>query len=290
MPQLTLKPTHAPIKAYYETLATFGRAHFDNEGNIREAFGDLLKRCARPFDWTLVPEYQLTRTGKHPLRIDAALLNEFNLAQGFWDAKDTKDSLRVEAEKKFAFGYPRTNILFQTPTHALLYQDGYIKFNGEISDPVKLVDVLRLFFEHRQPHQEDWDRAVREFSERIPDIAQGALKLIAEEHRTNKTFRERFTAFANLCRESINPDLKDEAVEEMLVQHLLTERIFRRIFDNPEFTRRNIIAAEIEKVDPAPSILTFQNHPGVGVPDGLWSISRPARNGRGGQISAGPRT
>ncbi len=34
----------------------------------------------------------------------------------------------------------------------------------------------------------------------------------------------------------------------MLVQHLLTERIFRRIFDNPEFTRRNVIAAEIEKV------------------------------------------
>ena len=32
------------------------------------------------------------------------------------------------------------------------------------------------------------------------------------------------------------------------MQHLLTERIFRRIFDNPEFTRRNVIAAEIEKV------------------------------------------
>jgi len=34
----------------------------------------------------------------------------------------------------------------------------------------------------------------------------------------------------------------------MLVQHLLTERIFRRIFDNPDFTRRNVIAVEIEKV------------------------------------------
>ena len=34
----------------------------------------------------------------------------------------------------------------------------------------------------------------------------------------------------------------------MLVQHLLTERLFRKIFDNPEFTRRNVIAAEIEKV------------------------------------------
>ena len=51
-----------------------------------------------------------------------------------------------------------------------------------------------------------------------------------------------------LCRQSINPNLSDEAVETMLIQHLLTERIFRRIFDNPDFTRRNVIAVEIEKV------------------------------------------
>jgi hypothetical protein len=50
MPHLTLKPTHTPVKAYYDTLARFGAARFDNEGNIREAFGDLLKRCARQFD------------------------------------------------------------------------------------------------------------------------------------------------------------------------------------------------------------------------------------------------
>ena len=34
----------------------------------------------------------------------------------------------------------------------------------------------------------------------------------------------------------------------MLVQHLLTERLFRTIFDNPEFTRRNAIAVEVERV------------------------------------------
>jgi predicted helicase len=150
--------------------------------------------------------------------------------------------------KKFAAGYPRTNILFQKPTRAILVQDGGIAFEGDIAEPEELVEVLRRFFEWRQPHQEDWDRAVREFSERIPEIAKGAMKLIEGERRSNPAFVERFTAFAELCRESINPDLKDEAVEEMLVQHLLTERIFRRIFDNPEFTRRNVIAAEIEKV------------------------------------------
>jgi len=34
----------------------------------------------------------------------------------------------------------------------------------------------------------------------------------------------------------------------MLVQHLLTERIFRKVFDNPDFAQRNVIAVEIEKV------------------------------------------
>lgn len=248
MSTLNLKPANAPVRAYYATLQKFAKGRFDNEGNIRGAFEDLLKKCAGQFDWTLVPEYQVARKGQSPIRIDAALLDAFNLPRGYWEAKDEKDSLMEEMEKKFRAGYPRSDILFQRPTEALLFQDGRIAFHDSIEEPQKLVDVLRLFYEWRQPDHDSWDRAVAEFSERIPDIARGAMKLIDDERRTNKTFVERFADFANLCRESINPDLKDEAVEEMLVQHLLTERIFRRIFDNPEFTRRNVIAAEIEKV------------------------------------------
>jgi predicted helicase len=248
MSNFKLKATHAPVKAYYETLERFGRGKFDNEGNIRRAFETLLEKCARGYEWFLVAEYPIPRTGRNPLKVDAAVLDAFNLPRGYWEAKDEKDDLKAEMNMKFAEGYPRTNILFQKPTHAILFQDGRIEFDGPITDPEKLVDVLRLFFEWRQPHQEDWDRAVREFSERIPEIAKGAMTLIAGERKSNPAFVARFTAFAELCRESINPDLKDEAVEEMLVQHLLTERIFRRIFDNPEFTRRNVIAAEIEKV------------------------------------------
>jgi len=248
MSAFKLKPTHAPVKAYYETLEKCARGKFDNEGNIRRAFEGLLEKCARPFEWFVVGEYQIPRSGKSPLRVDAAVLDAFNLPRGYWEAKDEKDDLKAEMNKKFAAGYPRTNILFQAPTRAILVQDGRIAFDGEIIEPEKLIDVLRQFFEWRQPHQEDWDRAVREFSDRIPEIAKGAMALIAGERMSNTTFVARFTAFAELCRESINPGLKDEAVEEMLVQHLLTERIFRRIFDNPEFTRRNVIAAEIEKV------------------------------------------
>jgi predicted helicase len=34
----------------------------------------------------------------------------------------------------------------------------------------------------------------------------------------------------------------------MLVQHLLTEPIFHKVFNNQEFLSRNVITAEIEKV------------------------------------------
>ncbi len=248
MSNFKLKPTHAPVKAYYETLERFGRGKFDNEGNVRRAFEALLEKCARSFEWMVVPEFPIPRAGRNPAKVDAAVLDAFNIPRGYWEAKDEKDDLRAEMNKKFADGYPRTNILFQKPTHAILFQDGREAFNDEIETPEKLVEVLRLFFEWRQPVHEEWERAVQDFQERIPEIAKGAMKLIEGERKSNPAFVERFTAFTELCRESINPDLKDEAVEEMLVQHLLTERIFRRIFDNPEFTRRNVIAAEIEKV------------------------------------------
>jgi hypothetical protein len=52
-----------------------------------------------------------------------------------------------------------------------------------------------------------------------------------------------FYSFAELDIEGF-----ETAVDEMLIQHLLTERLFRKIFHDEEFTRRNVIAAEVEKV------------------------------------------
>jgi hypothetical protein len=99
MSTLNLKPTSATVKAYYATLQRFARGHFDNEGNIRGAFEDLLKKCARQFDWTLVPEYPIPRKDGRPLSVDGALLDAFNLPRGYWEAKDTKDTLEVEMKK-----------------------------------------------------------------------------------------------------------------------------------------------------------------------------------------------
>ena len=248
MSTFPLKPTHKPVKAYFEAPRTFEKHGHTTEGNTRSAFADLLKKCCSAYNWHLVEEYQFKGTAKQPLRADGALVDDLTLVHGLWEAKDDADDLAKEIKSKVAKGYPLTNILFQSPTHATLYQGNRIAFDRPIITPEALVEVLQLFFEHKQAHEVDWETAVTKFAEQIPNLAQGVTKILEEEHTRNASFRERFAAFAELCRQSINPDLSDESVRKMLVQHLLTARIFTRVFNNEEFLRRNVIAAEIEKV------------------------------------------
>jgi hypothetical protein len=248
MSLFALKPTHAPVKAYYAALATFQKHGHTTEGNTRSAFADLLKKCSSPYHWHLVEEYQFKGTGKQSLRADGAIVDDLTLVHGLWEAKDTSDDLQAEIKKKVAAGYPLTNTLFQSPTRAVLYQDNRIAFDDAITDPEKLIEILELLFEHRQPHEVDWEDAVTKFAEKIPDLARGVTAILEAEAKKNAAFRENFQSFAELCRQSINPDLTDDAIRKMLVQHLLTERIFRKVFNNQEFLSRNVIAAEIEKV------------------------------------------
>lgn len=210
--------------------------------------------------WTLAEQHQIPRKGRRPLRADGVFLDQFKLRHGVWEAKDTDDDLDKEVKKKFKDGYPQDNILFQAPDRAILVQNGRILFDEPITNPDNLVQVLKLFCEYQPPEYEQWDVAVDEFKERVPELAQSLLELIETERKQNKAFRDAFANFTNLMRDAINPNLSDKAVEEMLIQHLLTERIFRKVFNNPDFAQRNIIAREIEKVIDALTSRHFSRH------------------------------
>jgi hypothetical protein len=45
MSNFPLKPTHAPVKAYYAALAQFHIHGHKTEGNTRSAFAAPLKKC-----------------------------------------------------------------------------------------------------------------------------------------------------------------------------------------------------------------------------------------------------
>jgi len=60
------------------------------------------------------------------------------------------------------------------------------------------------------------------------------------ERQTKKKFIAAFDDFCSPCRGSLNPNISIEAVEEMILQHILTERIFRKIFDVADFNQRSV--------------------------------------------------
>ena len=247
MSTLNLKPAHKAVKAYFDELQAVAHLDFYDEGAVSPAFAELLRHCGRQSRLTLVEQYPLARRGRN-LRVDGALVDKFKIPHGYWEAKDTKDDLDKEIQKKFDAGYPKDNILFQAPHRAIIYQDGREYFNQDISQPEQLIAALKTFFAYQPPHFEEWQTAVNEFKDKLPEHAAALLALIREEHRTNPRFIQAFDDFATLCRQALNPNLADAAVEEMIIQHILTERIFRKIFDNPDFVNRNIIAHEIDKV------------------------------------------
>ena len=70
-----LKQTSAHVKKYYDALAVSHKHGHTTEGNTRFAFEELLRRCASPYGWHVVPEYAFKGTDKQPLRADGALTN-----------------------------------------------------------------------------------------------------------------------------------------------------------------------------------------------------------------------
>jgi len=127
-------------------------------------------------------------------------------------------------------------------------QNGRVVLDQDISEADAIVQFLKRFLEYVPPEFEEWTDAVEHFQDRVPELGEALRALIEKEEKSNSRFRAAFETLFELCRQSINPNVSKEAVEEMLIQHLLTERIFRTVFNNPDFTRRNVIAAEIEKV------------------------------------------
>ena len=145
-------------------------------------------------------------------------------------------------------GYPLDNILFQNPQRAILYQNGHEVLDLDITEPANLIASLQYLCSYTAPALDNWQNAVADFRIHVPDLASELKELIEQRHETDPDFKKAFTDFYETCRASINPELSQDAVEEMLIQHILTERIFRTVFDRSDFTRRNIIAREIENV------------------------------------------
>jgi len=229
-----------------DVLKKVGGTH--RESVVREAFKDLLKGWGKQHDLVFIPEYKLDSATKDTRFVDGALLYELRVPFGYWEAKDAKDDLDAEIALKFKRGYPQDNIIFEDSRQAVLIQHREEVMRCDVADAQALEKLLKLFFGFERAEIADFHQAVVQFKADLPAVLEALRSMIEREHTGNAAFTRASAKFLKHAQEAINPSLTAADVREMLIQHILTEEIFSKVFDS-EFHRDNNVARELYKLE-----------------------------------------
>jgi len=230
-----------------DRLKKIGGTH--RESVVREAFKDLLKGWGKQHDLQFIPEYKLDSATKDTRFVDGALLHELRVPFGYWEAKDSKDNLDDEIAFKFRRGYPQDNIIFEDSTQAVLIQRRNEVMRCGVADVKQLEKLLKLFFGFERAEIADFRKAVAQFKTDLPAVLDALRDMIELQHSGNTAFRDASAKFLEHAQEAINPDLNAADVREMLIQHILTEEIFSKVFDDSDFHRKNNVANELYRLE-----------------------------------------
>ena len=218
---------------------------------VREAFKDLLKAWGKQHGLVFLAEYPLKTATKTNISVDGALLHELRMPLGYWEAKDADDDLDAEVSKKFRKGYPQDNIIFSDDALAVLWQNRQEVLRCDMTDTAALSKLLKLFFSFERPEIAGFRAAVAQFKTDLPAVLDALRDMIALEHTKNPSFRAAETKFLAHAQDAINPGLTDADVREMLIQHILTEEIFAKVFDDSDFHQHNNVARELYALEGA---------------------------------------
>jgi predicted helicase len=244
-------PNLGPIHTYrseVDQIIRFGGS--TKETTVRRAFSTLINAYARPRDLLLVEELDYYNPRKHKrVTPDGTLKNILRLDYGFWESKDSDDVLDEEIAKKFDKGYPDSNILFEDSQTAILYQDGQRLLTAPFATPEALDQLLTAYVSFEHPEVREFKQAVERFKGDIPSIVTTLREMIVQQGKTNAPFRQRRESFLGLCRSSINTAVTPDDVDEILIQHILTEEIFLSIFSDTQTLEENSVARELRQVE-----------------------------------------
>jgi type I restriction-modification system DNA methylase subunit len=232
--------------ANVEKLIRYSGTH--NESTLRKPFQDLLEQYARSKNLVLVPEVGVPGLKGHPVIPDGTLKDALRQNWGYWESKDEKDVLDDEIAVKFARGYPKDNILFEDTHTAVLYQGGYEFMRASFADVKALDGLLTRFVSYEPPEVSEFHKAIEAFSADVYGLSDTLRGVIEEQYAGNDAFRTALGEFLELCKKAINPKIELADVREMIIQHVLTEDIFMRVFDDADFHRENNVARKLDEV------------------------------------------
>ncbi len=196
----------------------------------------------------LIPEVSM-RTAKGKLVTpDGTLKDVLRQDWGYWESKDESDVLEDEIKKKFEKDYPKDNILFEDSQTAVLYQNGVEVQRADMKYTEALHKLLDTFINYERAEVKNFRTAIELFKQDIPKVTETLKDLIGKQETTNAKYVIERDKFLKLCHDSINPEVTKQDIQEMMIQHILTEDIFNTIFDETQFHRENNIAHQLEGV------------------------------------------
>lgn len=238
--------SHLLIQQYLNQLQDLRKVSGTHrESVVREAFKDLLKGWARQHDLIFVPEYEITTPANDRRYVDGALLHALRMPFGYWEAKDEKDDLDAEIEYKLRRGYPQDNIIFEDSTQAVLIQSRREVMRCPVNEVLELEKLLTLFFGYERAEVSEFRKGVEQFKTDLPAVLQALREMIEKAYKENIEFRTASLYFLDHAKEAINPSLTEADVREMLIQHVLTEEIFSKVFGEDDFHHQNNVAKEL---------------------------------------------
>ena len=241
-------PAYPYIDRYYEELSeliAFGG--LANEENIRSAFQNCLAAyCADHSErLVLVPELRSDRSNKP----DGTIRDSLRMTRGLWEAKDTYDDLDREIRNKLSQGYSSDNILFEDSRTAVLVQDHQEAMRTDMTNPAALHELIREFLGYELPEIKEFREARHQFQTDLPAVLERLRETVVEAEAGNSGYQEAARVFLELCHQSISPEVSNDHVREMLIQHILTKDIFLRVFDEDQFHRENSVARQLDALE-----------------------------------------
>ena len=232
-------------RADLERIIAFGGS--DNELTIKPAFRNCLAAYCREHRERLALVDELAARGG--IVPDGTVNDSLRMPRGYWEAKDTHDDLDAEIQNKFNRGYPRNNIIFEDSREAVLFQNGDVAMRVDMRREGELHRLIRRFLDYELPEIEDFHRAQGQFKADLPSVLASLRETIEDARRHNAEYQDAAAVFLELCHQSIGPDVSDEDVREMLLQHILTKDIFLNIFRETQFHSENNIARQLDNLE-----------------------------------------
>ena len=154
---------------------------------------------------------------------DGTLKDRFRLSYGYYEAKDPKDNIDKEIEEKRLKHYPLINTIFENSVTAVLYQNNLEVMRITMADDGQLEKLLISFIEFERQEIHQFHAAIGQFKSDLPSLVQW-------------------------CREEINPEFTYEDIREILIQHMLTDKLFLAVLGEADFIKKNNIARSIDEI------------------------------------------